>query len=97
MGLAELTEAQGDGISVLVWNIQGGLLRKLAEEQYSEFVFAFDVVILLETHLDELDELDEIEELNDFAVYRADRAKAKRASGGVALLLRKRAVATFGL
>jgi len=76
-------------IRVLVWNVQGALGRKCRDEDFAGWVFEYDIIILVETHLAEGEGLGEVSGLEDFFVVRADRKGAKRSSGGVMLLIRK--------
>ena len=64
-----------------------GLKSKLLSNDFEDFITNFDIVGLCETKLDELDDLNDA--LHDFCGFYHNRKGFKRASGGIALLVRK--------
>ncbi len=62
-----------------------GLKAKLKGPDFEEFAHKFDIVCLTETKLDELDCVN----LPDYRLLRKDRKKKRRASGGVAILVKE--------
>ena len=64
-----------------------GLKSKLISHDFYDFVTNYDVVALTETKLCDLDDLQN--DFHDFCIYVQNRSIAKRASGGIALLVKK--------
>jgi len=64
-----------------------GLKTKLLGPDFEQFIDKFDLIALTETKLDDLDNLNDVFE--NFDIICKNRKRAKRASGGVALLTKK--------
>lgn len=68
-----------DSLNVALLNVCG-LKTKLKVPDFGNFAQKFEIVCLTETKLDEVDTVD----LPGYVLFRKDRIKKKRASGGVA-------------
>jgi hypothetical protein len=61
-----------------------GLKSKLKAIDFEEYISSYDIVCLTETKLDEIDAI----EVPGFVLHSKVRTKRKRASGGVAILVK---------
>ena len=62
-----------------------GLKSKLLSNDFEKFISEFEVIALTETKLSDLDLVDEL--FSDFTIINKNRKGAKKASGGIALLV----------
>ena len=76
-------------LKTIVWNVAGGLAKKLRSSFFQDILNAYDIIIFVETHLDESESLDAIKSMSLFSVVRSDRTVAHAPSGGVLVLVRK--------
>ena len=77
---------KNETIHVCMLNVCG-LKSKMLSPDFEEFIFRFDIVALTETKMSDLDNINDM--FREFDIFYKNRRLAKRASGGVALLVKK--------